>query len=100
MKNIFALALLILAAARDGYLFSVQLEKLSTLYLPYDYTPTPQYAVDEGATEQITYDAKGRLIYSVGKNYPGDIKLFSCSSLLSMKFKLQISTEIANSLEA
>ena len=67
MENSFALAFFILTAFRGGYSFSVQLEKLSTLYLPYDYTPTPQYAVDEGAAEQLAYDTEGRLLYTAGK---------------------------------
>ena len=68
MKYIIILAFFIFTAVRDGYSFSVQLEKLSALYLPYDYTPTSLYALLKGAAEQLAYDAEGRLLYTVGKN--------------------------------
>ena len=80
MKYTITLAFFILTTIRDGYSFSVQLEKLSALYLPYDYTPTPQYALLKGATEQLAYDAEGRLIYSVGKNLD---RMFKISNVVS-----------------
>ena len=70
MENIFALAFFILTAVRYGYSFSVQLEKLSTLYLPYDYTrPTPRYGLFGDAAQQLAYDTEGRLLYTAGKTF-------------------------------
>ena len=69
MEHIFALAFFILTAVRDGYSFSVSVEKLSTLYLPYDYTPTPQYGLFGDAAEQLAYDTEGRLLYTAGKTF-------------------------------
>lgn len=45
----------------------VSYEILSTLYLPYTYTPTPAYALGEDAAEQLAYDKEAKLIYSIGK---------------------------------
>ena len=67
MKFVYTLAF-ILTAVRDGYTFSVQLEKLSTLYLPYDYSPTPEYELLEDAAEQLAYDVQRKIVYSVGKH--------------------------------
>lgn len=49
----------------------VSYEILSTLYLPYTYTPTPTYALGEDAAEQLAYDKGAKLIYSIGKQDQG-----------------------------
>ncbi|KAH3707600.1 hypothetical protein DPMN_067010 [Dreissena polymorpha] len=46
--------------------FNVSFDVLSTLYLPYTYVPTAQYALEKDAAEQIAYDVTGKLLYSVG----------------------------------
>ena len=47
--------------------FSVKFETASTVFLPYEYTPTPKFALDMDAAEQMAYDQVGHIIYSVGK---------------------------------
>ena len=47
--------------------FNVSFDVLSTLYLPYTYVPTAQYALEKDAAEQIAYDVTGKLLYSVGE---------------------------------
>jgi len=48
---------------------SVTFDVLSTLYLPYAYTPQPQYALEKDAAEQMAYDAENSILYSVGKYF-------------------------------
>ena len=47
--------------------FSVNFKTVSTVFLPYEYTPTPQFALDMDAAEQMAYDQVEHIIYSVGK---------------------------------
>ena len=47
--------------------FDVSFDVLSTLFLPYTYVPTAEYALGKNAAEQLAYDVDGQLLYSVGK---------------------------------
>ena len=47
--------------------FNVSVEKLSTLFLPYTYSPSEIYDLGEDAAEQMVYDPPTKLLYSVGK---------------------------------
>lgn len=48
----------------------IHLEKLSTLYLPYQYVnSTPMYHYREQAVEQSTYDPENKILYVVGKSF-------------------------------
>lgn len=48
----------------------IHLEKLSTMYLPYQYVnSTPQYHYREQAVEQSTYDPENKIVYVVGKSF-------------------------------
>ena len=46
---------------------SLSFQRLSSLYLPYTYDPSPKYALGEDAAEQMAYDSKKRILYSVGE---------------------------------
>ena len=48
-----------------GETFEVQLEKLSALYLPYQYAPI-DYKMNKRASVAVAYDAEKQIIYSVG----------------------------------
>nr|UYM80488.1 shell protein 2B [Novocrania anomala] len=47
---------------------TISLRPLSTLYLPYTYNPSPQYALNKGVAEQSSYDAARKTVYTVGEN--------------------------------
>ena len=48
----------------------IHLEKLSTLYLPYQYVnSTPLYHYREQSVEQSTYDPENKIVYIVGKSF-------------------------------
>ncbi|KAL4216275.1 hypothetical protein ACF0H5_024000 [Mactra antiquata] len=49
-----------------GVSAGLHFETLSTVYLPFTYTPTPQYELDKDAAEQMSYDSKNHILYSVG----------------------------------
>ncbi|XP_066277451.1 mesenchyme-specific cell surface glycoprotein-like isoform X1 [Branchiostoma lanceolatum] len=56
--------------AVPGVLGAVSLRHVSSVYLPYGFAGdgTPQFGMgDHGAVEQITYDPKNHLIYTVGE---------------------------------
>lgn len=44
----------------------VVLNELSTVYVPYDYDPEPKFKMFAEASEQITYDPKSKLAYTIG----------------------------------
>ena len=70
MKSSLAVAVVLLLPTliHVGYAFDVTLEELSTLYLPFEYTPTPNFGLGVDASEQLAYDKDRRMLYSVGKN--------------------------------
>lgn len=78
MEFIFIATVFVLFATliHVGYTFDVTLEELSTLYLPYEYTPSPNFGLGEDASEQLTYDNDRKMLYSVGKKLNGKKKWF------------------------
>lgn len=66
----------------------LEFKTLSTVYLPYTYSPTPQYKLDKDAAEQMAYDANSKIIYSVGKCLISFLSRFSCKFELSSYFIL------------
>nr|UYM80487.1 shell protein 2A [Novocrania anomala] len=75
MKNCFGLSLtlgallILLSKADDEVAYgTVQLNRLSSLYFPYDYNQTARYALEKGAAEQSSYDAVHQMVYSVAED--------------------------------
>jgi hypothetical protein len=48
---------------------NIQLEKLSTLYIPSSYAKTgsPVFSMEGGSAEQSAYDSGDQMVYIVGK---------------------------------
>ncbi|XP_070560956.1 mesenchyme-specific cell surface glycoprotein-like [Ptychodera flava] len=60
-------AFLLLVTITTAVNCTVKLEALSTLYLPYTYNNgNPSYGIDTGAIEQLTFDPRDKMIYTVG----------------------------------
>ena len=68
VRKLEMFALFLMAFRNFGDTFKVELEKLSTLYLPYQYSPI-DYEMDEHAAEAAAYDAEKKIVYSVGMYY-------------------------------
>jgi len=68
-KDMHLLKLICLTMGVNVATSSVTFDVLSTLYLPYAYTPQPQYALEKDAAEQMAYDAENSILYSVGKYF-------------------------------
>ena len=63
-----AVVLLLPTLILVGYAFEVTLEELPTLYLPFEYTPTPNFDLNVDTSEQVAYNKDRKMLYSVGKN--------------------------------
>jgi len=44
----------------------VDVDPLSVLYLPHDYTPEPQYSMFGASVEQVAYDPENFVVYTIG----------------------------------
>ena len=77
MRLVLSTVTLILVVLVVGSEAKIQLEHLSTLYLPYSYRPSPIFRYDKDVAEQSAYDPNKKLLYTVGElNFFSDLYLY------------------------
>ena len=60
-------SLFALAAVLTGCLGDMSVDTLSVLYLPYAYNPRPKHELFSAAVEQIGFDPKTQMVYTIGR---------------------------------
>ena len=68
MKQFCTFVLLLITVIDVGYALNITLNKLSTIFLPYQYSPI-MYGMQQNAAEQLSYDADRKILYTVGKSW-------------------------------
>ena len=67
MKLVLSTLALIFVILVVGSEAIIQLEHLSTLYLPFSYHPSPIYKYNKDVAEQSAYDPNKKILYTVGE---------------------------------
>lgn len=64
----FCITPLVISSPITDFKDKIHLEKLSTVYLPYNYGSdgTPSYGYNKGIAEQIAYDYDNHIVFIVG----------------------------------